>query len=262
VAEDAATEADGPMTPGLFARLPAGRSYKADELELQHQVLRLLDTGDAGERVIEAELRAAGPREWIALDTAMRARQFEWEGPLRGSWQQALGAVLLPGVRRPTLIASGVASMGPDGHARERAVRRLASEQDPLAGPFLALRTIDWVDQVARAATEILADRLRREPLLLVAAAPLLLGLADRQRRSELDQIVWNGLRMIRRCARHSWLRRTYARVDASSPTTPRGTPARWMSSYGWPNRTSTTSWPRKPAWRRSPGYLPDRRRC
>ena len=45
-----------------------------------------------------------------------------------------------------------------DGHIRERAVRQLATIRNPLAGPFLAIRTTDWVTEVARTPLEVLGD--------------------------------------------------------------------------------------------------------
>ena len=80
--------------------------------------------------------------------------------------------------------------MDRDGRVRESAVRQLGSESDPLAGPFLALRTTDWVAEVARVAVSVLRDRLPNEPALLIASAPLVFAVADRRRRSDIDQIV------------------------------------------------------------------------
>ena len=80
--------------------------------------------------------------------------------------------------------------MSRDGRTRESSVRMLASEEDSLVGPFLVLRSVDWVDEVAVLAMSILADRLPKDPAALVASAPLVFALADRQRRSGLTEIV------------------------------------------------------------------------
>lgn len=138
-----------------------------------------------------AFLRSTSPRGWLTLDQSMRA---QWYGETRPSGRAPMGLVRgvlasLAGARRDVLDI-GLASMSRDGHQRECAVRALEEVGDPLAGPFLALRSGDWVEEVAQLATSILAERLTIEAPTLVASAPLVFALVDRRRQSGLASVV------------------------------------------------------------------------
>jgi hypothetical protein len=150
----------------------------------------MLDSDPKPRQELIVFLRAAEPRAWITLDDSMRA---SWHGDVRPTHATKTSAFrrLFSGLRNVDVLDRGIASMGRDGRVREAAVRELSTETDPLAGPFLALRTVDWVDQVRDAATEILGERLSREIAFAVAAAPVVLALVDRRRSSELSDVVF-----------------------------------------------------------------------
>jgi hypothetical protein len=175
----------------------AGGGGLAAEIALRDHVRNLLQSEDADRFEIARFLRTASPRDWLTLDESMRAQWYGgWgevpkaPGGVLGRAWRALRSTSKP---RAATVPFGIASMDRDGRVREEAVRQLASEADPLAGPFLALRTTDWVPEVAKIAVSALGDRLPNEPALLIASAPLVFALADRRRRSNLDQIVLEG---------------------------------------------------------------------
>ena len=124
----------------------------------------------------------------------MRSTRLDRSSHPPSLWNRVLGRVrtsLGEATMPPReVLAAGIASMDCDGHVREDAVRHLRRERDVLAGPFLALRTVDWIPVVAEAAAEVLAERMRRDPALLGATAPLLFALGGRKRRSRLEQVV------------------------------------------------------------------------
>lgn len=163
---------------GILAQVALGREARS----------RLKDPGGRAE--LFELLRGARPSTWITLDDSMRAFGFDAEErPRKDRWLRALGIR----ATRPDatgILSSGFASMQRDGYEREAAVGRLATAADPLAGPFLALRTTDWVEPVARLASAILAQRMRDEAPLFLAAAPLVLVLSGRRRRSGLEGLV------------------------------------------------------------------------
>jgi hypothetical protein len=182
------------------------------EMALRDHVRNLLQSEDADRSEIARFLRTASPRDWLTLDESMRAQWYGGWGEVPTAPRGVLGRVWRAlrstgrpraaavsvgiasmdrdGRARESAVSVGIASMDRDGRGRESAVRQLALEADPLAGPFLALRTTDWVAEVAKVAVSVLRDRLPNEPALLVASAPLVFSLADRRRRSDLDLIV------------------------------------------------------------------------
>lgn len=177
------------MTGELFAKASGGGW--APQTDLRGHVLRVLESRGRERDELMFFLRKAGPREWLTLDDSMRSEGYG----APPSSASGLGA-LVRGVLRSAAGASkdvldiGVASMGRDGRVRESAVRDLDFVIDPLANPFLALRSVDWVDQVAKAAISILASRLATDTASVLAAAPLLFSLVDRQRSSGLTELV------------------------------------------------------------------------
>jgi hypothetical protein len=166
-----------------------GGGYVA-QVGLRNHVHRLLDDRAGRETLVEF-LRRAGPRAWLTLDSSMRVFGY---GDSRSRQPTAMarvrGALQSLAVRRPGVIDVGLASMSRDGRARESAVGKLATDSDALAGPFLALRSVDWVDEVRALATNAVAGRLRSDASLAVASAPLVFALAGRQRQSGLADLV------------------------------------------------------------------------
>jgi hypothetical protein len=167
----------------------------AAKIALRDHIRNLLQSKDADSLEIARFLQAATPRDWLILDESMRAQWYGGYGevPRPGFLARAWRALRSKGESRPAIVSVGIASMDRDGRVRESAVRQLALESDPLAGPFLVLRTADWVAEVAKAAASVLRDRLPNEPTLLIASAPIVFALADRRRQSDLDQIVLEG---------------------------------------------------------------------
>lgn len=56
-----------------------------------------------------------------------------------------------------------------NGHVREEAVRQLGSTDERLAVPFVLLRLNDWVEEVRRAAGEVVRQWLEGSPLTFLA---------------------------------------------------------------------------------------------
>jgi hypothetical protein len=189
----------------------AGGGGLAAQMSLRDYVRGILHSGNADRSDVRRFLETASPRDWLTLDESMRAQLYGGYGevaapggPLGRAWQ----ALTSGGASRAGALAIGIRSMDRDGRIREAAARRLAKEGDPLAGPFLTLRTVDWVEEVAKIAIATLRDRLVSEPSLLIASAPLVFALADRQRRSGLDEIV------LERATVDDQVRKTLAEAD------------------------------------------------
>ena len=160
-------------------------------VDLRQKVERMLGAGKASRAEIDKFLRAASPRQWITFDVAMRTFWYgERPAAKKHWWQRVLQAAKPHRPPSGDVLAVGLASMDRDGHVRERAIHQLSTETDPLVGPFLALRTTDWVDQVSSLAVAALAGRMGQERDLLIASAPLLFALSDRRRASNLEDIV------------------------------------------------------------------------
>jgi HEAT repeat protein len=117
---------------------------------------------EAAAAAIASILLRLSPPELPDLDQTVR-RITPYDGPpYRDAWyglsprglERALGAGRLP----PGLL--GLASMHPDGHVREAAIRRLAQWSDGTEVPYLLLRLNDWVAPVREAARAALLARL------------------------------------------------------------------------------------------------------
>ena len=155
------------------------------EVDLRHEVQRMLSSGDAGRAEIERFLHQGSPCDWITFDRSMRAFWYDERRTTKAPWWRRAWDAVRPSEVEPTdVLAVGLASMDRDGRIREAAVRRLAAEPDSIIGPFLALRTTDWVEPVASAATELIGERIATDAAVLIASAPLLFALSDRERGS------------------------------------------------------------------------------
>ena len=175
--------------PDLVHAAHDGSAFTAGEL--RGAIELLMESGDTGRAELHGFLRRASPRDWIVIDASMRPRWYDVDRSARGPWwRRAWNALRSAEERPPDVLSVGLTTMQPDGRAREAAVRQLPAEPDPLAASFLALRTADWVQQVAVPARSILSERMASEPSLVIAAAGLLFALEGRQRRSGLDRIV------------------------------------------------------------------------
>jgi hypothetical protein len=113
-------------------------------------------------------LEAAAPRDWLLLDLGVRATAKYHE---RIAWKES-----------GQILSIGLSSMSNDGYRREAAVKKLAGRTEPIVGPFLALRLVDWVPQVAAAAAEGLVRIGARDPAAYALAAPIVLEMSKRVR--------------------------------------------------------------------------------
>lgn len=77
-------------------------------------------------------------------------------------------------------LATMIASMSPDGFARERALVRLVGDPSPLAGRLIAVRTSDAVDEVREQAWRAMAGRTAVDQAN--AIVPILVRLSGRLR--------------------------------------------------------------------------------
>jgi hypothetical protein len=162
-----------PLRSGKASLLPVIQGARDQgwlSQQAMHAMLERIARGDAAERArLGAILATAAPREWIMLDEAVRRTESE---NLR---------IRMPA--SPDTLSLGMASMGRDGYQRETATRALAAQPGSLRGPFLALRTADWVPQVAEAAHSLLDVT---DAATLAEAAPVLIELGRRSRAQPL----------------------------------------------------------------------------
>ena len=173
---------------------PQEPSQLADPDWIEH----LASQGDPGMERLTALLRVADARTWLALDASWRARTrwFRDDRDVRsdeGARSRTSGGLLgrtFGRQGRPHVVDAGLRSMDADGHIREAAVVQLGAEPDPLSGPFLVLRAVDWVHEVATVAVARLVERLPNEPELVAASAPLVFALAGRKRRSDFGRLI------------------------------------------------------------------------
>ncbi|MFI6517548.1 hypothetical protein ACIBF1_18480 [Spirillospora sp. NPDC050679] len=129
----------------------------------------------------QAALRGlAHPRQWLALDSAVRS-QWQVQG-----WTSVL--------RTGTPLALALSACNRDGRIRKRAIRHLATQDDLL--PLLAIRATDWMPTVRNTALRLLAEVLADPPphrfqdLLAMTVA-----MRDRSRAPELTSLVDAALR-------------------------------------------------------------------
>ena len=151
----------------------------------------MLKSRDSERSEIERFLRQGTPQDWITFDESMRTIWYgEDHGANQPWWRRVWRAMRAEQADATDLLAVGLASMDRDGRVREAAIRRLAADPDSLVGPFLALRTADWVDEVRSVAVTVLADRIANDSAVLIASAPLLFALSDRRRRSGIELTI------------------------------------------------------------------------
>ena len=136
-----------------------------------------------------AFLRTATPQQWLVVDGSMR------QIPV-AIGRRSLLTLLRDSLANRSqaadraLVSLGFSTMSADGYRREAAIKQLAEFDDPLVGPFLALRTIDWVGPVARTATEALSRRMESSHEVVAMAAPLVFAFATRTRAGAATEAV------------------------------------------------------------------------
>ena len=177
-----------PSLPNLVADAQGGGWQNVAPLYLE--VLRLaFQAGAAGRTQLIAFLRTATPQQWLAVDGVMRQIPVDiGRRSLLSVFRDSVGN-RGHGADR-TLVSLGFSTMSADGYRREAAIRRIAELEDPLVGPFLALRTIDWVEPVARTATEALSRLMDSSHEVAAMAAPLVFAFAGRMRAGAATEAV------------------------------------------------------------------------
>lgn len=123
-------------------------------------------------------LTSVTARELLRIDHD--ARQFRYEGPALGRSEQWTSEVLAS----PLPVVAVLASMHPDGHVRERAVRSLVTSLDAVSDRALAVRVSDHVGVIREVAVR---EVLRRRTLDQAdRVVPLLRRIEERGRGSEV----------------------------------------------------------------------------
>jgi hypothetical protein len=154
------------------------------------EALRLAFQAGAAERAqLIAFLRTATPQQWLVVDGSMRLIPVAiGRRSLFTLLRDSLGNRGRAADR--TLVSLGFSTMSADGYRREAAIKQIAELDDPLVGPFLALRTIDWVGPVARTATEALTRQMESSREVAAMAAPLVFAFASRIRAGAATEAV------------------------------------------------------------------------
>jgi hypothetical protein len=167
-----------PLRSGKASLLPVIQGARDQGWRSQDALRSLLERisrGDTAERArMGAVLSTATPREWITLDEVVRRT----ESPVARPRMPAA----------PDTVSLGLASMARDGHQREKATRELARQHHPLRAPFIALRTADWVPQVAEAARLTIDVLAEADPAAFAESVPVLIELSRRSRSQPLSR--------------------------------------------------------------------------
>ncbi|MFC3890911.1 hypothetical protein ACFOWZ_05445 [Lentzea rhizosphaerae] len=131
-------------------------------------------------------LTSVTARELLRIDHD--ARQFRYEGPALGKSEKWTSEVLAS----PVPVVAVLASMHPDGHVRERAVRSLITSLDALSDRALAVRVSDHVGVIREVAVR---EVLRRQTLDHAdRVVPLLHRIEQRGRGSEVLALYLHAL--------------------------------------------------------------------
>ncbi|GAA3209976.1 hypothetical protein ACFO1B_56500 [Dactylosporangium siamense] len=83
-----------------------------------------------------------------------------------------------------------LASLHPDGHARQAAVTAIGPRLHPAHLPFLVERAVDWVPEVRAAAHQVLRTGLGRRPDLELPAGRAYARVARRKHAPALSQLI------------------------------------------------------------------------
>lgn len=140
-------------------------------------------------------IAAWSARELVVADEQSRAH---WNS------RDAYAPVCAAMDRSGSPLATALASLGPDGYSRERAVARLAADPRSDAGRLIALRTSDAVEEVRDRAWRAMTWRTAVDQALVIV--PVLVRVSRRQRGADgldrystmFDQVhdrpLWNVL--------------------------------------------------------------------
>ena len=134
------------------------------------------------------QLQGASSDAFIELDAFMRAPSVTWyleadnyEAPRMPIFGNVEGNAFLDAAHVATFM-NGLISMHRNGRIREQYVALLSADASPQALPFLLVRSMDWVPEIALAARSAIAARLRDDasPFAQFAALISRMEKADR----------------------------------------------------------------------------------
>lgn len=138
-------------------------------MSFQEHLARLASGDKHGRDDLLSFLQIATPQEWVGVDEAVRESGYATQRSLLKDMGN-------------DLLGVGLSTMDASGHRREAAVRRITDFEDPLVGAFLSLRTVDWVEPVAKLSRSALIERVRTDLETAAFAAPLVFALESRLR--------------------------------------------------------------------------------
>lgn len=130
----------------------------------------------------DASLESAGLQTiaaWSARELVLADEQSRAHWNSRDAYAPVCAAM----DRSGSPLATALASLGPDGYSRERAVARLAADPRCDAGRLIALRTSDAVQEVRDRAWRAMAWRTAVDQAL--AIVPVLVRISGRQRGTD-----------------------------------------------------------------------------
>lgn len=138
------------------------------------RILRLARGSDADRVDLERHLLELDARGWLRLDDGVR----------KSTWRDRhlAGTTGVPTLEGEPMLELALRTMSASGHVREAAIHSLAAQSASVLAPFLALRTSDWVPEVAGLARIELGRRVALDDAATALALPVVLALAGRTR--------------------------------------------------------------------------------
>ena len=151
-----------PRNEGHDPANPAGEKTASGPTPLNWKQDRLASLGAH----LITQLQNASSDTYMEMDVFMRAPRVTWylegdyEVPRMPIFGNTEGIASLDADQVATFM-NGLISMHRDGRIREQYVGLLSADASPQALPFLLVRSMDWVPEIALAARAAIASRLR-----------------------------------------------------------------------------------------------------